>query len=179
MYIAIDRISPITNLLDEVFYQSSIRDMRAAYFPGREHFRQWLILSDYCLADDRINKVITFAALPMAGDVLELQRAIREFAPQDLKHSRTMDRRFVELLHYLPVLNISFVFDQNKYFAWNDGKEFQEHMADYCEIMIKCIEFWRDTTPNQTRLDLLAKNVRCAKNCCGTEKKSGCSAKLS
>ena len=29
MEIAIDRISPITTLLDEVFYQSTIQDMRA------------------------------------------------------------------------------------------------------------------------------------------------------
>ncbi len=33
MEFEIDRISPITTLLDEVFYQSTIRDMRAAYLP--------------------------------------------------------------------------------------------------------------------------------------------------
>ena len=81
-------------------------------------------------------------------------------APQDLKRSRTIDRRFVELLHHLPVINISFIFQQDKYFAWNDSKAFQGDMADYCEILTAYIAFWRKSAPNQMRLDRLAKNVQ-------------------
>jgi hypothetical protein len=160
MEFEIDRISPITTLLDEVFYQSTIRDMRAAYLPRVAHFRRWLVVSDYCLGDDRTNKVITFSGLPLAGDLLELQSEIRRNAPKDLKHSRTIDLGFVELLHHLPVINISFIFQQDKYFAWKNSKEFQEHLDNYCRILNADIEFWRQTTPNQKRLDMLAKNVQ-------------------
>jgi len=172
MEIAIERISPITTILDEVFYQSTIRDMRAAYLPSVVQCRQWLLLSDYCLGDDRPNKVITFAGLPLAGDLLELQSVIRRIAPQDLKRSRTIDRRFVELLHHLPIINISFIFQQGKYFAWNDSKEFQGHVADYCQILTAYIAFWRPSTPNQKRLDMLAKNVQYVQDLLRQKKKT-------
>jgi hypothetical protein len=50
MEIAIDRISPITTLLDEVLFQSSIDDMRNAYFQYLKDLDSWMILSDYYLA---------------------------------------------------------------------------------------------------------------------------------
>lgn len=172
MEIAIDRISPITVILDEVFYQSTMQDMRARYLPDIADFRRWLLLSDYCLGDDRSNKAITFSALPLAGDLVELQGVIREVAPHDLKRSRTIDGRFVELLHRLPLINISFVFQQDKYFAWNNSQEFRDHLADYCRTLTVYIAFWRQSTPNQARLDRLAKNVLYAQELLREKKKT-------
>ena len=157
---AIDRISPITVLLDEVFYQSSIQEMRSAYFQSLAHFTKWIVVSDYYMESDKTNKVITFTVLPLAGDLLQLQSMIKSVAPQDIKHKRTIDYRFIELLRQLPIINVSFVFQQDKYLAWNNSKEFQEYMIEYCEILIAYIAFWRRGALDQTRLDKLARNIK-------------------
>jgi len=160
MEIHIDRISPITTLLDEVFYQSSIEDMRRAYFQHATSLDTWMLLSDYYFGDDKSNKVITFTALPYLGALPELQSIIRTLAPRDIKHARSIDGRFVEFLRQLPCLSISFVFQQDSYFAWSSSGEFQEHMADFCDILIAHVEFWRKDAINLARLDVVSKNIR-------------------
>ena len=112
MEIHIDRISPITTLLDEVFYRSSIEDMRRAYFQHVASLDSWMLLSDYYFGDEKSNKVVTFTALPYLGALPELQGIIRTLAPRDIKHARSIDGRFIEFLRQLPCLSISFVFQQ-------------------------------------------------------------------
>jgi hypothetical protein len=162
MEIHIDRISPITTLLDEVFYRSSIEDMRRAYFQHVASLDRWMLLSDYYFGDDKSNKVVTFTALPYLGALPELQGIIRTLAPRDIKHTRSIDGRFIEFLRQLPCLSISFVFRQESYFAWSSSGEFQEHLADFCDILIAYVEFWRKDAINVARLDAMLKNVRYA-----------------
>lgn len=171
MAIEIDRISPITVLLDDVFYQSSIQDMRSAYFQFLKHYAKWIIVSDYYLENEKANKVITFTVLPLAGDVIQLQNVIRRFAPQDFKHIKVVDPRFIELLQELPLMTISFVLPQDKYLVWSDSKEFREYLADFCETLIAYIAFWRKSTSNQVRLDKLLKNVEYAQRLLQQKKK--------
>src|ERR1044072_7334836 len=128
MEIAVDRISPLTSLLDEVIYQSSIDDMRRAYFEHVKLSDSWLLLSDYYFGDDKTNKVITFTSLPYLGGLPQLQSIVRALAPRDIKHTRAIDGRFIKFLRQLPALNISFIFQQDKYFAWTKSDEFQTHM---------------------------------------------------
>lgn len=85
---------------------------------------------------------------------------IKNVAPQDIKHTRTIDYRFIELLRQLPIINISFIFQQDKYLAWNNSKEFQEDMTEYCEILTRYIAFWRQGVLNQTRMDTLSWNIK-------------------
>ncbi len=160
MEIAMDRISPITTLLDEVFYQSSIDHMRSAYFQHVKDLDSWLILSDYYFGNDKTNKVLTFTVLPYLGGLPQLQSIIRILAPRDIKHTRSVDARLIEFLRQLPILNVSFVFQQDKYFAWMNSGEFQAHMTDFCETMSAYVSFWRQGTTNQTRLDKLSRNIQ-------------------
>lgn len=171
MEIVIDRISPITTLLDEVFYQSSIEGMRRSYFRHLTDAKTWLVLSDYYLGNDKTNKVLTFTALPYVGDLPQLQGTIRSLAPRDFKHSRTINARFIELLHQLPVINISFIFQQDKYFVWNNSTEFQGYMADFCDILSDYIAFWRQEALNQARLDKLEGNIEYARELLRSKKK--------
>src|ERR1035437_56099 len=167
----IDRISPITVMLDEVFYKSSIHDMRSAYFGHLTHVKSWLLLSDYSLEGKKTNNVITFTALPMTADLQELQVLIKRLQPMDIKHSQTIAPGFIDLLHQLPLLTVSFVFDPSKYLAWNKSSEFQEYMVEYCEMLTAYIAFWRQGTPDQERLDRLSKNVRYAQELLRQKKK--------
>ena len=170
MEIHIDRISPITTLLDEVFYRSSIEDMRRAYFQHVASLDSWMLLSDYYFGDDKSNKVVTFTALPYLGALPELQGIIRTLAPRDIKHARSIDGRFIEFLRQLPCLSISFLFQQESYFAWSSSGEFQEHLADFCDILIARVEFWRKDAINLARLDAVSKNIRhCAATATGQE----------
>jgi hypothetical protein len=171
MEIEIDRISPITSLLDEVFYQSSIDDMRSAYFHDVKPFDSWVILSDYYFGDDKTNKVITFTSLPYLGGLPQLQSIIRALAPRDIKHTRSIDGRFIEFLRQLPALNISFIFQQDKYFAWTSSNEFQVHMVEFCEMLSAYVALWRRDTLNHTRLDILSRNIRHAQELLRQKKK--------
>jgi hypothetical protein len=119
-----------------------------------------MLLSDYYFGDDKSNKVVTFTALPYLGALPELQGIIRTLAPQDIKHARSIDGRFIEFLRQLPCLNVSFVFEQKSYFAWSSSGEFQQHLADFCDILIAYVEFWRKDASNVARLDAVLKNVR-------------------
>jgi hypothetical protein len=156
----IDRLSPLTTLLDEVFYQSSIEDMRVAFFQKFRDIDSWTVLSDYYFGNEKTNKVITFTLLPYLGGFPQLQSIIRILAPQDIKHTRSIDARFIEFLRQAPILNISFVFQQDKYFAWSRSSEFQLHLDWFCEKLAVYIAFWRESTTNQARLDRLARNTR-------------------
>jgi hypothetical protein len=171
MEIAIDRISPLTSLLDEVVYQSSIHDMRRAYFQHVKRSDSWIILSDYYFGDDKTNKVITFTSLPYLGGLPQLQSIIRALAPRDIKHTRSIDERFIEFLRQLPSLNISFIFQQDKYFAWASSGEFQTYMAEFCEILSTYVAFWRRNSMNHTRLDALARNIQHAQELLRQKKK--------
>jgi len=160
MEIAIDRISPITTLLDEVVFQSSIDDMRSAYFQYLKDLDSWMILSDYYLRNEKKNKVITFTVLPYLGAVPQLQTIIRALAPRDIKHTRSIDARLIEFLRQLPILNVSFIFQQDKYFAWTNSSEFQLYMVEFCETLSAYVTFWRRDTINQARLEKLSRNIQ-------------------
>jgi len=169
--IAIDRISPLTSLLDEVIYQSSIHDMRQAYFQDVKLSDSWIILSDYYFGDDKANKVITFTSLPYLGGLPQLQSIVRALAPRDIKHTRSIDGRFIEFLRQLPWLNISFIFEQDKYFAWTSSGEFQDYMAEFCETLSAYVAFWRRNTMNHSRLDALSRNILYAQDLLRQKKK--------
>ena len=169
--IAIDRISPLTTLLDEVIYQSSIHDMRQAYFQNVKLSDSWIILSDYYFGDDKANKVITFTSLPYLGGLPQLQSIVRALAPRDIKHTRSIDGRFIEFLRQLPSLNISFIFEQDKYFAWTSSGEFQDYMAEFCETLSAYVAFWRRNTMNHSRLDALSRNILYAQELLRQKKK--------
>lgn len=160
MEIAIDRISPITTLLDEVFYQSSIDDMGGAYFHHFKDLDSWMILSDYYLGNEKTNKVLTFTVLPYLGALPQLQSIIRTLAPRDIKHTRSIDARLIEFLRQLPILNVSFIFQQDKYFAWTNSSDFQLHMAEFCETLSAYVAIWRRDTMNHARLDKLSQNIQ-------------------
>ncbi len=162
MEIEFDRISPITLRLDEVFYKSSINDMRREYFQYFKTVNSWIILSDYYFGDEKTNKVITFTSLPYFGGLPQLQSVIRTLAPQDIKHTRSIDGRFIEFLRQLPALTVSFVFRQDKYFAWTSSGEFQAHMAEFCEKLSAYVAYWRRNAMNHTRLDVLSRNIEYA-----------------
>lgn len=80
-------------------------------------------------------------------------------APRDIKHSRSIDGRFIELLRQLPILSISFLFQQDKYFAWTNSAEFQREMAAFCDTLAHYVTFWRMNSPNQSRLDKISNNI--------------------
>ncbi|MEW6290965.1 MAG: hypothetical protein AB1545_14035 [Thermodesulfobacteriota bacterium] len=171
MEVAIDRLSHITTLLDEVLFQSSIDDMRRAYFHHLKDLDSWMILSDYYLGNEKTNKVITFTVLPYLGAVPQLQTIIRALAPKDIKHTRSIDARLIEFLRQLPILNVSFIFQQDKYFAWTNSSEFQLYMAEFCEILSAYVAFWRQDTTNHTRLDKLSRNILFAQGLLRQKKK--------
>lgn len=84
-----DRISPLSVLLDDVFYKSGIKDMRRFYFSATKHEQRWFLLSDYYFGDDKPNKTITFTAMPYCPYIPEIKSAIKIVAPKDIKNTRT------------------------------------------------------------------------------------------
>ena len=55
-----DRISPLTVLLDEVLYKSTIQDLRKSYFFATKREQTWLLLSDYYFDDKSLTKSLPF-----------------------------------------------------------------------------------------------------------------------
>jgi len=159
MTIFIDRISPITIRLDEVVYKSSIQDMRAGYLRDFCAADRWILLSDYYFGDDKVNQVITFTALPLVGDVRDLQALVRKYAPTDIKHARVIQPGFISLLRDLPVLTFSFLFPLNKYLAWPNGIAFQQHMASYCDLLSEYVRFWQERPTSATALTRMSRNI--------------------
>jgi len=168
-----DRFIPITILLDEVLYQSSVRNMREHYFQYHFQNTDWLLLSDYYFGNDKLNKVVTFTALPYVGNIEELQHTIQSVAPKDIKHTRNVNSEFVNLLHQLPILNISFIFDRTiKYLIWKTQDEFLEDMSLYAQILNAYTAHWIETEPHQKqRLTRLLKNIRYMQDCIQHKKK--------
>lgn len=169
----IDRIIPITIKLDEVFYKSSILDMRNYYF--QHHFKNtdWLLLSDYYFGNDKMNKVITFTALPHIVDIIKIQETIKSVAPKDIKHTRNVSSDFINLLHQLPILNISFIFDKTiKYLIWNTQDDFLNDMMVYTHLLNAYTEHWIKTEPHRIkRLTRLSKNIKFMQDCIQYKKK--------
>lgn len=167
-----DRISPITSLLDEVFYKSSIADMRNFYFSNTRTLENWLLFSDYYLDNKKPNNVITFTALPYVVNLMELQKTIKQVAPKDIKHTKNISSDFIELINSLPIINIQFIFEQKRYFIWDSGDDVQSSMLEYIQILAIYVDYWRSSEPERsTRLNKISKNLRCLENLLKSGKK--------
>ena len=134
--------------------------MRSTYFQYFKDLDSWMILSDYYLGNEKTNQVITFTVLPYLGAVPQLQTIIRPLAPRDIKHTRSIAARLIEFLRQLPILNVSFIFQQDKYFAWTYSSEFQLYMAAFCETLSAYVAFWRRGTMNHARVDKLSQSIQ-------------------
>lgn len=166
------RISHLTYALDEVFYKSSIEDLRKYYINHLKDENHWLLLSDYYFDDNAPNKVITFSVLPYYDDLKELLSDIRRVAPTDIKHTKNVNEDFVRLLNAIPVASFSFIFSQNKYWIWESKEEMKAWLFDYLEKIKAYIEYWRQTEPErERRLDQLSKSIRCLENLMKRDKK--------
>ncbi|NUO10406.1 MAG: hypothetical protein HUU08_17405 [Candidatus Brocadia sp.] len=157
----IDRISPLTVLLDEIFYKSAIQDMRKFYFFATKREQTWLLLSDYYFGDEKPNKVITFTAIPSCPYLPELQNTIKAVAPKDIKNTRSINTDFVTLINMLPLINFVFIFENNKHFIWDTVAKAKETVLDHIEILRAYIDYWQTNEPATIpRLNHIAKNLR-------------------
>lgn len=157
-----DRICHLTNLLDDLFYRSSIRDMRRFYFDRTRPVDNWFLFSDYYLEGGRPNNVITFTAMPATANLLELQKIVEAAAPTDIKHTRAVADSFIELINSLPIVNVIFLFDRGRFLIWNSGDEVGYFLLEYLETLRAYVSYWRTTTPQlAARLDRLARNLKC------------------
>jgi len=167
-----DRISPLSTLLDEVFYKSSIQDMRKFYFSATKGEQMWFLLSDYYFGDDKPNKVITFSAMPSCPYILELQSAIKRVAPKDIKNTRSINADFVRLMNLLPLINIVFIFENKKHFIWDTIAEAKEEIGNHVEVLHTYIDYWRTTEPATIqRLNKITKNLRVLESLLASGKK--------
>jgi hypothetical protein len=158
--IVVDRISPLTVLLDDVLYKSAIADMRRSYFFATKNEQAWLLLSDYYFGDQKPNKVITFSAMPACPYVPELQDAIKAVAPRDIKNTRSINADFVRLINLLPLINIVFLFENKKHFIWDTTAEATAAMLDHVEILRAYVEYWRTNEPaSRPRLKRITRNL--------------------
>lgn len=159
----IPRISPLTDLLDDVFYKSSIEDMRKFSFSQNKMEKSWLLFSDYYFEDKKPNKVITFTAMPAFSDLMELQSLIKSIAPKDIKHTRTINEDFIlGIINSPQILNIVFTFEQKNFFIWDSNEEFKQSMFEYLEILKAYVSYWNETEPERKkRLVQISKNIKC------------------
>lgn len=158
----IPRVSPITYLLDEVFYKSSIGHIRKNCLKNTKHVENWLLFSDYYFDNKKPNKVITFTAMPLFSDLVKLKALIKEKAPKDVKHTRDLNDDFIEIINSLPLLNIVFVFEQRKYLIWDSETDLEESILEYIEILKAYAKRWHNTEPERrTRICTVDKNLRC------------------
>lgn len=156
----VDRISPLSVLLDDVFYKSSIDDMRKSYFSATRDEQKWFLLSDYYLGDDKPNKVITFTAMPFCPYIPELKNAIKAVAPKDIKNTRSINTDFAALMNLLPLINIVFIFENKKHFIWDTLAEAKVAILDHVQVLHAYIDYWRTTEPTSTpRLNKITKNL--------------------
>lgn len=166
------RISPLTYALDEVFYKSSIKDLRKYYFSNSRDVTHWLLLSDYYFEDEAPNKVITFSVMPYFMDVRDLQSQIHQLAPKDIKHTRNVNEEFIKLLKTIPMANFSFLFAQSKYWIWDSKDEMKSWLLREVDIIKLYIDYWMQTNPrNAKRLHQLSKSIRCLEKLIQEEKK--------
>ena len=155
-----DRISPLSVLLDEVFYKSSIQDMRRFYFSATKGEHDWFLLSDYYFGDDKPNKVITFTALPSCPYIFDLKSAIKAVAPKDIKHTRNVNKDFVALMNLLPLINFVFIFDNKKHFIWDTVEEAKKAIGEHIEVLRAYVDYWGTTEPERApRLNRITKNL--------------------
>jgi len=167
-----DRISPLSILLDEVFYQSTIQDMRNFYFSATKSEHMWFLFSDYYFGDEKPNKVITFTAMPSCPYILELKSAIKAVAPKDIKNTRSINTDFVSLINLLPLINIVFIFENKKHLIWDTIAEAKEAILDYIKVLHAYIDYWRTTEPTTIpRLNKITKNLRLLENLLNRGKK--------
>ncbi len=129
----IDRISPLTTLLDDVFYRSSIKDMRNFFFNQIKTVKSWLLFSDYYIENEKPNNVITFTAMPHFADLMDIQDAIKLVAPKDVKHTRNINENFINLINLIPLINVVFIFEKKKYFIWDTHEELCQSLFEYIE----------------------------------------------
>ena len=161
----VDRISPLSVLLDDVFYKSSIEDMRRFYFSATKNVQKWFLLSDYYFGEDKPNKVITFSAMPYCPYIPELKHAIKAVAPKDIKNTRSINTNFVALMNLLPLINIVFIFENKKHFIWDTTADAKVAILDHVQVLRAYVDYWRTTEPaSAPRLNKITTNLGVLEN---------------
>ena len=66
-------------------------------------------------------------------------------APKDIKNTRSINTDFVSLINLLPLINIVFIFENNKHFIWDTTGEAKAAIVDQIEVLYAYIDHWRTT----------------------------------
>ncbi|MCE9832843.1 hypothetical protein [Vibrio diabolicus] len=131
----------------EVFNETFYKTSKVSFHQFLNDFKdvpKWLILSDYALYDkNKKRDVITFTIVPYIASLEVFENAINNLSPKDLKKSKKIDDKFIELLNKGPFYNISISLGKKRRLHQDE----QFYFKTKFEMMIKQLMIWCETTP--------------------------------
>lgn len=112
-------IFPLTYLLDDVIFKSSIDDVCNLISSEYKGNKNWILFSDYYFETEKKNRVITFSLIPAFENVFDISEYIKEAAPKEIKHTKFKSDDFINILNNNTFINFCFTFEiNNKYFSF-------------------------------------------------------------
>lgn len=136
--------------INNTFNKSIIKDFKKYIKPLNDSgVNKWTIYSDYCLEDkNKLYSAMTFTLVPYIDHFEELKKVLKEIAPNDLKKTKLIDKRFCSFLKSGYVFNFSFIFEkgENHFFC----KLSREEFIKAADELIKMYQKWIITTPINT-----------------------------
>lgn len=108
-------VSHILDAVNSTIFMSAAKEMETHFFQTYRNVPNWFIYSDYCLHNKlKQNDVVTFAVVPHLIDNKRFQNFVNLFAPSDIKKSRAVRNKFLELVRSAPILILSFILGKNR-----------------------------------------------------------------
>lgn len=151
------------NLLKKEFKSEEMQKTVNAFLAKASFSSKWLLYSDYCLDDNsKPNDVITFVMLPFisVSEYQEIDKKLGETQPTDIKHAKSVDEEFMDLIKQKAVFSFSFIVnDRQRLFG--DTEEEQINTVQQLLTNLKdTFATWRNNAKEGAPIDYYKNSVK-------------------
>lgn len=151
------------NLLKKEFKSEEMQKTVNAFLAKASFSSKWLLYSDYCLDDNsKPNDVITFVMLPFisVSEYQEIDKKLGETQPTVIKHAKSVDEEFMDLIKQKAVFSFSFIVnDRQRLFG--DTEEEQINTVQQLLTNLKdTFATWRNNAKEGAPIDYYKNSVK-------------------
>lgn len=140
----------LLNLLNETFNKSTIAQIENNYLHNLKSVLKWMCFSDYCLDNkEKPNDVVTFSIMPYIMDFPIIENYIKVHAKTDIKHTSTVNKKFIEFLNKYPMINFSFILNDRKSIFGNTHDEVKINLKKSYTSIKEMYDLWIKNEPKR------------------------------
>lgn len=149
-------IDACVELLRQEFERDEMKAQIQEFLKMASFSSKWMLYSDYCLDDqNKPNDVLSFVLIPFISEekYQELEKKIKETQPVDIKHTRSINSKFMDYIKTQAVFSFSFIVNNRQQLFGTDEAEQVKTVQNILESWKAGFSKWRDNADNDQQRD--------------------------